>query len=86
MKRLQFDPNQETELQAILRSLRTSAGEGEFKTAKSAADRRIKTLRKTSDTVSAKLIRSKGDGEYLKQIDWEICLLQRAIAEGQDRL
>ena len=86
MSKLQFDPSQETKLQATLRVIREAEGLEDFKKKRRFGDTLIKEFRETITNVSGKMMRNKWDKEYLQQLDFQIHLIQKTIDEKGDTL
>ena len=89
MYKLQFDPTKETKLQATLRVIREAESLEDFKKKRKCGDTLIKEFRETVVNVSGKMMKNKWDSDYLKQLkqlDFQIHLIQKTIDEKSDTL
>lgn len=86
MYKLQFDPTKETKLQATLRVIREAEDLEDFKKKRKCGDTLIKEFRETVSNVSGKMMKNKWDSDYLKQLDFQIHLIQKTIDEKADTI
>jgi len=86
MNKLQYDPSQETKLQATLRVIREAYPLEDFVKKRKFGETLIKEFQQTMDNVSGKMMKNKWDSEYLKQLDYGIHLIRETIDRRRDEL
>lgn len=86
MNKLQFDPSQETRLQATLRVIREASTLEELKKKRRFGETLVRELSETMVNVTGKMMRNKSDTEYLQQLDFQIHLIKKVINEKEDQL
>jgi hypothetical protein len=84
--KLQYDPSKEPAIHACLREIRSSEDLEQFQKKSKFGHSRIKELRQNMANVSGKMLPNRHDVEYIKQMDFEVHIIQKALSETEEKL